>query len=183
VGDAGRGSADVVLPDDPGAAEAAADRFVGRLDAPVLTNLRVEANGLPVTDLGPERLPDLFPGRPLVLVGRYGEPAEGDLILRGTVGAREVAIPVHVVLPETYPAHEALAPLWARVRIRDLARRIPDALAEDVPALREALVATALEFRLVSPATSFVAVDEGPVRGDGDPETLVVPHERPRDTR
>ncbi|HKC86402.1 MAG TPA: VIT and VWA domain-containing protein, partial [Blastocatellia bacterium] len=67
-------------------AEAAADaakRFYERVRSPLLTDISVDWNGLPIADVYPKRLPDLFSARPLFITGRYTGAASGVMRLRG----------------------------------------------------------------------------------------------------
>ena len=48
-------------------AEAAAERFYERIDAPVLTDVAIDWGGLPVADVYPKLIPDLFSDKPVVV--------------------------------------------------------------------------------------------------------------------
>ncbi len=78
----GRGEVEYVTLDDK--ADEAADRFYERVRSPLLTDIYIDWEGLPVTDVYPTRLPDLFSGKPLVITGRYTQPASGKVRLKGT---------------------------------------------------------------------------------------------------
>ena len=175
IAEHGNGVAEVVLTRAPKAASAAAEAFLRRLDAPMLTDVTLLTGGLPVTDVYPRKIPDLTAGQPLCLTGRYTAPAEGTLVFRGRVGGRTVVLPFGVKLPEEEKGHAALAPVWARHLIRDLSRQM---LTADSPAqenLRRRIVDTAVDHRLVSRYTAFMAVDGARVVGDGRPVQILQP--------
>src|SRR5262249_28492097 len=68
VARAGRGTTEYVVgSDEP--PDAAAARLYHRIDRPILTDLAVDFEGAAVSELLPERMPDLFAGQPLVVVG------------------------------------------------------------------------------------------------------------------
>jgi hypothetical protein len=113
------------------------------------------------------------------VTGRYTAPAEGTLVFRGRIGAKRVAIPFQVVLPGRAPAQAGLGAVWARSRIHDLSRRMLGRSKTDCDALKNAITDTAVEYRLVSPYTSFVAVDETRIVGDGRPVRILQPVELP----
>ena len=69
----GRGEVDYVGLNDDGSA--AARRFHERIDSPVLTDIAIDWNGLPVSEVYPARVPDLFAAKPVVVYGRYNGPA------------------------------------------------------------------------------------------------------------
>jgi Ca-activated chloride channel family protein len=179
IAELGNGAVEVVLPKEEGAALAAADRLYRRFDSPTLVDVTVDAGGLPIADVYPKRLPDLFAGEPIKITGRYTGAASGEIVFRGRVGDREVAMPVRVELPAEEPGNVALASVWARTRIKDLTQQALGADAEVVTGLEKQIEDLAVEFRLVSKRTSFVAVDESRIVGDGKPLRVLQPVEIP----
>jgi len=180
VAEAGAGASHIVLPRDENHAARAVQRMFDLIDSPVLVDVTVDWNGLPVEDVYPRKLPDLFAGQTINLVARYTRAAEGTAYVQARVGARHVRLPVAVRLPEAEAEHAALAPIWARWRIADLS---DDLAAADTDArrgeLRRQITDLAVEFRLVSQFTAFVAVDESRVVGHGTPLRIVQPVELP----
>jgi Ca-activated chloride channel family protein len=175
----GRGDVEYVGLHDDGSA--AARRFHERVRSPLLTDIAIEWAGLPVTDVHPARIPDLFSAKPVVISARYSGPAKGSIRLRGKLAGREFMREIPVTLPAAEPRHEALATLWAR-------RSIDDLMAEDLLGaqhgtvredLREAVTKLGLEFRLMTQFTSFVAVEEMTVTEGGRPRRVQVPVEMP----
>ncbi|MBI4577390.1 MAG: VWA domain-containing protein, partial [Planctomycetes bacterium] len=179
IAEHGGGTVYYALPRDEEAAERGVAHFFEMVDAPVLVDVGVEFAGLPVSDVYPSKPRDLFAGRPITLVGRYGAGARGTLTVTGRVGARPVRIPVEVTLPEREESNAALAALWARSRIGDLSDRMLASTEADRPRLVREVTEVAVEFRLVSAYTAFVAVDESRVVGDGRPLRVLVPVELP----
>jgi Ca-activated chloride channel family protein len=145
----------------------------------VLVDVTVDWNGLPVADVYPARLPDLFAGQTINLVARYTAPAQGTAYVEARVGTRRLRLPVQVVLPEQKAANEALAPIWARWRIEDWMKEMPTATKSRAAAIKQQVTDLAVEFRLMSSFTAFVAVDESRVVGDGSPLRVLQPVELP----
>jgi Ca-activated chloride channel homolog len=179
VGRVGGGKALVVMPRDPHSAQRASERFFECIDSPVLTEVAVDWNGLPVRDVYPERLGDLFAGGTFNLVGRYDGPADGTAYLTGKLGSKEVRLPIRVSLPAEAPERSELAPVWARYKIADLSSEMLTADASRQGDLEKAITDLAVQHRLVSPFTAFVAVDESRVVGDGRPLKVMQPVEMP----
>jgi Ca-activated chloride channel family protein len=179
IAEHGGGMSTIVLRPDARQACPAIDRLFTAIDSPVLVDVSVEWNGLPVEDAYPQRLPDLFAGQTISLVARYTGPAQGTAYVRGRVGARRVSYPVPVVLPEREAANEALAPIWARWRIAELSKELLTAEEARQEELKRQITDLAVEFRLVSQYTAFVAVDESRVVGSGQPVRVVQPVELP----
>ncbi len=179
IAEHGNGVAEVVLPREEGAAERAADRFFSRIDAPVLVDVEVVSVGLELADVYPKRVPDLFTGEPIRVTGRYTQPGAGQLLFRGRVGSRQVEIPIDVDLPASELGNVALPSVWARSRIHDLSKRMLLSSDDKKPELAKEITELAVEFRLVSQFTSFVAVDESRIVSDGKPLRILQPVELP----
>jgi Ca-activated chloride channel family protein len=149
------------------------------IDAPVLTDVAVDWGALAIDATYPGTAPDLFASRPLVVHGRYSGavPPQLRFTLRGSVGARSVTFPVAVTLAAE--RGDVLAGLFGRARVDDLdLRRVTasDRVAADQAA--RAILATGLEYHLVTAYTSLVAVDHGRVHR-GPHTTVVQPVEVP----
>jgi Ca-activated chloride channel homolog len=175
----GRGEVEYVALTDDGSA--AAQRFHQRVRNPLLTDISIDWNGLPVADVYPARIPDLFGAKPLIVSGRYTSTGGGVIRLRGKSGGQDFVREISLVLPETEPRHNVLSSLWARRRIDELmgmdyagAQR-----GSMAPQLREAITNLGLEFRLMTQFTSFVAVEEMIVTDGGKPRRVDVPVEVP----
>lgn len=180
IGQVGGGASHTVLPRDSARAGRAVQRLFNMIDSPVLVDVRIDWNGLPVVDQYPSELPDLFAGQTISTVARFTGPAEGTAFVEARVGRRQLRVPIQVVLPEAEPANAALAPIWARHRIAELSL---DMIGTSEPAqqeeLRRQITDVALQFRLVSQFTAFVAVDDSRVVGDGTPLRVMQPVEMP----
>lgn len=167
----GRGEVEYVGLNDDGSA--AARRFHERVRNPLLTDVSVDWGGLPVTDIYPQRIPDLFAAQPVIVYGRYPRAASGHITLRGKMSGKPFSRSIPVVLPVNEAAHDPLASLWARRRIEHLTtQNPPDAQRGEIERL-------GLAYRLMTPYTSFVAVEEQVVTRDGKPVRIEVPVEMP----
>jgi Ca-activated chloride channel family protein len=147
------------------AAEIAA-RFNQKVSAPYMTDLEIDWGGLGVKDVLPEVLPDLYADRPLVVMGRYDRPGEAEVRLRGNILGQAVETSLPVTLPEEEPAHDSLAPLWARRQIREIWNRN---LGRETAEGRNEITQLELRHQLVTRYTSFVAVEaEAPEQVTGN---------------
>src|SRR5580693_2167624 len=82
----GRGEVEYVGLQDDGSA--AARRFHERVRNPLLTDISIDWNGLPVSDVYPKRIPDLFSAKPVFLSGHYAAGAKGVIHLRGKIAGK-----------------------------------------------------------------------------------------------
>jgi Ca-activated chloride channel homolog len=175
----GRGEVEYVGLNDNGSA--AARRFHERVRSPLLTDISVDWAGLPVADVYPKRIPDLFSAKPIILTGRYTGTGSATIKLRGKMSGRDTVREIKVELPEAAPQHDVLATLWARTRIDDLmAQDLEGVQAGHARAdVREPITQLGLEYRLMTQFTSFVAVEEMTVTDGGQPRRVEVPVEMP----
>ena len=176
---AGRGEVEYVTLESQAAA--AVERFHERILAPVLTDIEIDWGDLPVADVYPKRIPDLFSAKPIMIHGRLTGPAEGVITLRGNTGGGAFEDQIEVAEPDSPPDHDALASLWARAKVGDLMMQDMGALQSGTfpEDLKSQITNLGIEFRLMTQFTSFVAVEEMTVTVGGEPTTITVPVEMP----
>ncbi|HEX8737421.1 MAG TPA: marine proteobacterial sortase target protein [Pyrinomonadaceae bacterium] len=170
----GRGEVEYVALTDDGSG--AARRFHERVRSPLLTDISLDFGNLPVADVYPKRINDLFSAKPVVVHGRFTKAGAGVIRLKGKSFGREVVREIAVNLPENEPQHDVLATLWARTRIDDLTSQD---YTNQKPEIRETITNLGLEYRLLTQFTSFVAVEERIVTDGGQPRKIEVPVELP----
>ncbi|MBL8214160.1 MAG: VWA domain-containing protein [Bryobacterales bacterium] len=175
----GRGEVEYVTLKDDGSA--AAKRFFERMRHPLLTDIAVEWNGLPVSEVYPHKVPDLFSAKPLILHGRYGNAAKGIITLTGKAAGKPFRRTIAVDLPASEPKHDVLATLWARTKVSELMARDYAGIQRGNPTddLRNQITKLGLDFRLMTQFTAFVAVEERTVTDGGAPRRIEVPVEMP----
>ena len=180
MAEAGRGEVEYVSLDDDGSA--AARRFHERVRNPLLTDISIDWSGLPVADVYPQRIPDLFSAKPLILTGRFTTAGRGTIRLKGKMGGNDFVREIPVELPETMALHDVLAPLWARARVDNLMTEdFAGAQSGNMRAdLKDTITQIGIEYRLMTQFTSFVAVEEMIVTDGGQPRRIDVPVEVPQ---
>jgi Ca-activated chloride channel family protein len=179
IGQEGGGESFVLIPRDSAYANRGVSMLFDAIDSPVLVDVAVDWNGLPVEDVYPSKLPDLFGGQTINLIAKYTNPAKGTFYVTGRIGSRRVRYPVRVTLPEREPAHEALAPTWARAKIADLSSQQLAADSSEKGDYERRITDVAMHYHLVSQYTAFVAVDESRIVGNGQPRRIMQPVELP----
>ena len=125
-----------------------------RIGAPLLTGLYLEGEGVAIEpgEVVPRRLPDLFNGSPLLILGRYHGREESSLAIRATdTQGRAWSESV----PGTVRDNPAIASAWARGQIRQLEDRYA-AGDGDRTALERAIVAISL-LKYPGPVPGFTA--------------------------
>ena len=159
----GRGFARFVDPTEP--FHETAQALAQRIEAPVLTDLTLDWGGASVTDVTPAVLPDLFAGDSLRVMGVINTDDPVALTVRGKNAGREAALPVAIDRTADANSAPGLPLMWARSQVTDLTRDLSLGMAQrrngfDDEQLIEEITALGLDFSLVTPYTSFVAVSE-----------------------
>lgn len=166
IGRAGRGFTRYMDPTED--VEKVAAELTDRLQSPVLTDLSIDWNGLAVSDVVPERIPDLFAGGSIRVQGRYTNAASGTIRIHGKSRGHAATLVVPVQLPENSGA-ESVALVWARSAIAETMYRMslpPDyfrarnEMQPSFESLKQQVTGLGLQFALVTKWTSFVAVSE-----------------------
>jgi len=160
---AGRGSTQYVQPNED--VEEALGRLVTKISHPVLTDLEIAEAPVRLTELYPQRLPDLFAGEELVLLGRYDGGAAGGagaaegtvngrLVLTGRRAGRTERFEVRVTFPAHQRHNDYIPRLWAACKIGALTQSIK--LNGSNPEVEREIRETALRYGLVTEYTSYL---------------------------
>ena len=173
---AGMGGGRCELVESEDRLDEAMDAIHRRIGAPLAYGLQLEVEGLATIDgtASPARLPDLFPGVPLVVTGRYRSPSAGSLVLSGTT--RDGRKWSTTVIGQCGDA-SAVTAQWARAHLRDLEDSY--ASARGSRDLERTIVDTSLRFGVLCRFTAYVAVDSRVVAAGGEPHRVVQPVEMP----
>ena len=115
----GRGEVEYVALNDDGSA--AARRFHERVRNPLLTDISIDWNGLPVSDVYP-KAHSRSVQRQAGDSDRHATRGNGRGVIRlkGKMSGRDFVREIPVDFPATRQSHDVLATLWARTRVDDL---------------------------------------------------------------
>ena len=167
---AGMGETFVVL--NSGEAPKQAAKFSQYIANPVLTDIKVAYEGFSASEVEPQTLPDLFAMRPLTILGKYkGSPA-GAIVVRGKTAKGPYEQRLELKDAKAGPENAALRLLWARQRIMNLVDF--SRVQRDNQEVVKEVTALGLKYNLLTPYTSFVAVDQVK-RADGQVVTVKQP--------
>ncbi len=130
-----------------------------RIHRAQLAKVNIDWGKLPVWDTYPTTIPELWAGRPVIVYGRYeaSEGGEYTITVSGNAEGEPVSWPVTIVVPSEEEEHAVLSKVWARNSIEDLMQQTYYAGS---PEVEEEVTRIALEYKLMSQYTSFVAVDQ-----------------------
>lgn len=161
-------------------ADEVVDSFFERIAHPALAEIEIDWQGMEIEEIYPARVPDLFPGRPVILTGRYEGALPSAIRLFGRAEGREIVVDVPIE-GEATAEHPALRNLWARRKISELAMQ--SLLDSDVDTISGAIKEVALDHGLMSAYTAFVAVDASGTVGEPSSVTVPVPVSVPHGVR
>jgi Ca-activated chloride channel family protein len=152
-----------------------------QLARPAAVNLQVQWPA--AVEAWPQRVPDLYQGQPLLVAVNFGSSTpQGEVTVSGEINAQVWSVRLQLgsgADPATATGHRGVASLWARHKIAGLLDEKLAGRGED--AVRADVLAVALQHQLLSPYTSFVAVQEVVSRPSGEaPGSKPVPNTRPR---
>ena len=148
-----------------------------KLGNPVMAGITIDWPGTLTPEdieMFPPSIPDLYLGEPLLITARIanGLPASTDITITGKSGLDTWQR--KLILPETESrsaysstTDKIIATQWARQKIGAL---LDDKIkGRDAAEVREEVLKVALPYQLLSPYTSFVAVEESIFRTDDKP--------------
>jgi Ca-activated chloride channel homolog len=175
----GRGRCELVESEDR--LDEAAARIHRRIGAPLVTGLALTDDGVAVVPgtVAPSLLPDLFPGVPVTVTGRWGGHPGGTLTVtgRGTDG-----MPFEAKVTAVTGGGPASTAGWARAHLRDLEDRyacLPGHDAADLTRLERQITDVSLRYGVLCRFTAFVAVDSRVVTDGTGPHQVTQPVEVP----
>ena len=176
---AGRGRCELVESEDR--LDEAAASIHRRIGAPLVTALTLAANGLEIVPgtVAPSLLPDLFPGVPVTVAGRWrGSPA-GTITVRGAATDGTTFDSKVTAAVGGTPASTAI---WARAHVRDLEDRYACVAAygtAEMASLEHQITDVSLRYGVLCRFTAFVAVDSSVVTDGKTPHRVTQPVELP----
>jgi Ca-activated chloride channel family protein len=174
------GHGDVEFVTAPGEAQAAADRFYERVHSPVLTNISIDWNGLPVTEVYPREVRDLFSAKPIIITGRFTGAPTGKITIKGYQGTGDFSRSIPVDFSSAGVGNAALEKIWARHKVEDLMSQDWNGIQQGNSKYKAEIIQVGLTHSLATQYTSFVAVEEKTVVQDGKPVQIEVPVELPQ---
>ncbi|HEY3803797.1 MAG TPA: VIT domain-containing protein [Kofleriaceae bacterium] len=152
VAKAGQGEAFIV--EDEQEAAVAAVKFRQYVETPVLAHVAVSFDGFDAYDVQPQKLPDVFASRPVVVFGKYKGTPHGALKLTGDTGNGRFLATLDASAVKPDANNHALEQLWARMKISELSDFYND------EANQKEVTALGLQYHLLTKFTSFIAVQQ-----------------------
>jgi Ca-activated chloride channel family protein len=152
------GSSVFVSPDEN--LETKVSSLFSRLTSPVLVRPKL-ASSRPINRTLPDQLPDLFAGQQMAVVGRYPAGGPNTFTLTGLSGDKteKFQYPVHLATGPV-PDGPFIAGLWAQRRIGEIIDQLDLAGGRPNPELVDELVQLSKKYGILTPYTSFLALEK-----------------------
>jgi Ca-activated chloride channel family protein len=122
-----------------------------------LTDLSMQVTNVTLTDTLPEKMPDLFTGGQVVVVGRYSSPGAAELTITGMEGAVPFTKTFVVDAPDLAEGSDIIKYVWATEKVRSLMGSIANGANESD--VRDQVVAIGLAYRIQTPYTHYAGGD------------------------
>lgn len=158
LAEANRGARDYVRPGED--IEHKVSSLYQKVAKPALTDVRLEFDGVEVSQVTPRSGSDLFFGSELLVMGRYAKAGKGKLTVSGKSGGKTLRFEYPVDLPESAERHAFLPKLWANMKVTEELDGIRLSGRAD-PEVVETITRIAKRYGIVTPYTSYLVLEEG----------------------
>ncbi len=146
--------------------------FYDKVSHPVLADLALELSSIDAYDLYPRKLPDLFKGTQLVVMGRYRKPGDAKVVLTGYVNGEKRTFEYGTTAPREATRDDFIPRLWAIRKVGFLLEEIR--LRGERQELRDEVTALGKKFGIVTPYTSYLVVEDTPMVANRPPPPPVM---------
>ena len=169
----GQGESFIVMDEDE--APAVAEKFRTYIQSPILTDIQVSFEGFDAYDVEPTTLPTLYASKPIVLLGKWHGEAAGTVKITGKTGKGTFTQELSVSDIKA-GNNNALGYLWARKRVE----RLTDyGINPSNPDVKNEVTQLGLNYHMITPHTSFIAVIDTVRNPDGESSDVNQPNPLP----
>ena len=142
--------------------ESKASALSAKVSHPVMTNVKITTTNVKLHEIYPPKLPDLFHGGQLVVIGRYSGQGPAAVKLTGLVGSEERELVYELTFPpKTDGGKEFVEHLWARRKVGYLLDQVR--VNGESKEVVDEVVALAKKYGIATPYTSYLVVPDSPM--------------------
>lgn len=135
--------------------------FYDKVSSPVLADVTLDLSAFGVFDVYPKQMPDLFKGSQLVVMGRYRNPGDMAVTLKGSVNGATKVHEYRATATKESKSQDFIPRLWAIRKVGYLLDEIR--LNGERPELKQEVIALGKKFGIVTPYTSYLVVEDTPM--------------------
>ncbi|MBK7860122.1 MAG: VWA domain-containing protein [Archangiaceae bacterium] len=165
IAEQGQGTSDFVR--DGKEFEIKISAFMDKVANPVLSNVALDLAAFGAYDVYPKKLPDLFKGQQLVVMGRYRTPGEAKAVLSGSINGAKKSFEYGAAMSGQNKAADFIPRLWAIRKVGYLLEEIR--LRGERAELKDEVTLLGKKFGIVTPYTSYLVVEDVPVANNRPP--------------
>jgi Ca-activated chloride channel family protein len=133
-----------------------AEKFFNYIKSPIMTNINIDFGKFETYDVEPEKIPDVFADRPIIIFGKWRDVADGTIRVSGMYAKKKFYVDIDILKFGTKVYNDALKYLWARNKITNLNDY---ASLSQKELYKSQITKLGLNYNLLTDYTSFVAVD------------------------
>ena len=138
--------------------EIAVSTFFTKVSEPVLVNLELDIENIRVKDQYPQKLPHLFRGSQITVLGRYTGIGKSKLLLKGEIEGKKREFTNNAKFPDKESNHQFLPKLWAQRKVAYLVDEVR--LNGENKELIDEITRLSKKYGIVTPYTSFLVTEE-----------------------
>jgi Ca-activated chloride channel homolog len=169
------GVADYVEPKED--LEVKVSNFFSKVNYPVLTDLQLDMGGARTDLIYPRGIPDLFRGSQVTLIGRYSNESDLKAVTLKLTGKSSGAVRSYSYPGLSFPlrteANDYLPRLWATRRVGWLMEQVRS--NGEQKELRDEIVDLGTRYGIVTPYTSYLALEADQVSRTGTSNFMITP--------
>lgn len=133
-----------------------ADKFFNYIKSPIMTNININFGKFDTYNVEPQKIPDVFADRPIIIYGKWRDVADGTIRVSGIYAKKKFYVDIDILKFGTKAYNDALKYLWARNKIAELSDY---ASVSQKNMYKSKITELGLKYNLLTDYTSFVAVD------------------------
>jgi Ca-activated chloride channel homolog len=134
--------------------------FYDKVSHPVLTDLKLDFGKIHEYDVLPKRIPDMFKGSQLIVMGRYRNDGHTALTLTGEAGTDRKKFVFEGKFPKENKVNDFIPRLWATRKIGFLLDNIR--LGGERKELVDEVIQLSKRYGIVTPYTSYLVTEDTP---------------------
>ncbi len=138
--------------------EVAISAFFTKVSEPVLVNLALDIQNIKTKSLYPQKLPHLFRGSQLTVLGRYASNGKTKLVLSGDINGKKQKFSNTAKFPKQESDHQFLPRLWAQRKVAYLVDEVR--LNGENKELIDEITRLSEKYGIMTPYTSFLVTEE-----------------------
>ncbi len=147
-----KGTSEYVEPDED--IEIKVSGVYSKINSPVLSDVKLDFDGIEVYDIYPKEIPDMFKGSQLVVFGRYSGDGTITLKLTGKSLNKEKSYSYNLGFPKENVKNDFIPKLWASRKIGYLLDEIR--LTGENKEIVDEIINLSIEYGIMTPYTSFL---------------------------